>query len=79
MGPIIFGAITLPTQTCNLALTRRDRVVVDFTWYHVKNKTKLTNFGKLTRIEWHNGKYGSNPHGNMEILDVFFEIDQIGR
>ena len=35
---------------------RRDREVVDFTWSRVKNKTKLTNFGKLTRIEGYNGK-----------------------
>ena len=33
---------------------------------------------KLIRIEGYNGKYGSNPQGNKEILDVFFEIDQIG-
>ena len=37
-------------------MTRRDREVVDFTRSRVKNNTKLTNFGKLTRIEWHNGK-----------------------
>ena len=37
-------------------LTRQDHEVVDFTPSHVKNNTELTNFGKLTRIEWHNGK-----------------------
>ena len=37
-------------------LTRRDRKVVNFTRYRVKNYSELTNFRKLTRIEWHNGK-----------------------
>ena len=40
----------------NGCVTRRDREVVDFTRSCVKNNTKLTNFGKLTQIEWHNGK-----------------------
>ena len=37
-------------------LTGRDHEVVDFTRSRVKNNTELTNFGKLTRIELHNGK-----------------------
>ena len=37
-------------------VTRRDHEVVDFTWSRVKNNTELTNFEKLTRIDWHNGK-----------------------
>ena len=44
-------------------VTRRDREVVDFTRYRVKNNSKLTNFKKFTRIEGYNGKYGSNPQG----------------
>ena len=38
------------------SLTRRDREVVDFKRYHVKNYSELTNFGNLTRIEGYNGK-----------------------
>ena len=60
-------------------MTRRDREVVDFTWYRVKNYSKLTNFRKFTRIEGYNGKYGSNPQEIKEFLDVFFEFDQIGQ
>ena len=37
-------------------LTRRDREVVDFTRYHVKNSSKLVNFMKMYRIEGYNGK-----------------------
>ena len=37
-------------------LTRRDHEVIDLTRSLVKNNAELTNFGKLTRIEWHNGK-----------------------
>ena len=37
-------------------LTERDREVIDYTGSRVKNNTELTNFGKLTWIEWHNGK-----------------------
>ena len=58
---------------------RRDREVVDFTRYRVKNNSKLTNFNKFTRIEGYNGKYGSNPQGIKEFLDVIFKLDQIGR
>ena len=60
-------------------MTRRDREVVDFTRYHVKNNSKLTNFNKFTRIEGYNGKYGSNPQGIKEILDIIFKFYQIGR
>ena len=34
---------------------------------------------KFTRIEGYNGKYGSNPQGIKEFLDVIFKFDQIGR
>ena len=60
-------------------LTKRNREVVDFKRYCVKNYSKLTNFRKFTRIEGYNGKYGSNPQGIKEFLDVFFKFDQIGR
>ena len=63
--------------TCTL--TRRNREVVDCKRYRVKNYSKLTNFRKFTRIEGYNGKYGSNPHGIKDFLDVFFKFDQIGR
>ena len=59
-------------------LTRRNREVVDFTRYRVKNYSKLTNFKKFTRIEGYNGKYGSKPQGIKEFLDVIFKFDQIG-
>ena len=64
---------------CMHALKRQDREVVDFMRYRVKNYSELTNFRKLTQIEWHNGKYGSNPQGIKEFLDVILEFDQIGR
>ena len=60
-------------------MTRRDRKVVDFTRYRIKNNSKLTNFKKFTRIEGYNGKYGLNPQGIKEFLDVIFKFDQIGR
>ena len=44
-----------------------------------QNNSKLTNFKKFTRIEGYNGKYGSNPQGIKEFLDVIFKFDQIGR
>ena len=62
-----------------MRLTRRDREVVDFTRYRVKNNSKLTNFKKFTRIEGYNGKYGSNSQGIKEFLDVIFKFDQIGQ
>ena len=37
-------------------LTRRDREVVDFTRYRIKNISKLTNLMKILRIEGYNGK-----------------------
>ena len=60
-------------------LTRRNREVVDFKRYRVNYYSKLTNFRKFTRIEGYNGKYGSNPQGIKDFLDVFFKFDQIGR
>ena len=60
-------------------MRRRNREVVDFTRYRVKNYSKLTNFRKFTRIEGYNGKYGSNPQGIKEFLDVIFKFDQIGQ
>ena len=47
----------------NQYLTRRNREVVNFKRYRVKNNSKLTNFEKFTRIEGYNGKYGSNLQG----------------
>ena len=70
--------LPLSIASCSL-LTRRNREVIDFTRYHVKNNSKLTNLNKFTRIEGYNGKYGSNPQGIKEILDVIFKFDQIGR
>ena len=40
---------------------------------------QLTNFRKFTRIEGYNGKYGSNPQGIKDFIDVFFKFDQIGQ
>ena len=60
-------------------MTRRNREIVDFTRYCIKNYSKLTNFRKLTRIEGYNGKYGSNPQRIKEFLDVIFKFNQIGR
>ena len=60
-------------------VTRRNREVIDFKRYRVKNYSKLTNFRKFTRIEGYNGKYGSNPQGIKEFLDSIFKFDQIGR
>ena len=59
-------------------MTDQDRVVVNCTRSRVKNKSKLTNLVKISRIEGYNGKYGSNPQGNKEISDNLFEFDQIG-
>ena len=59
--------------------TRRNREVLDFTRYRVKNHTELTNFMKMNRIQGYNGKYGSNPQGIKEFLDVIFNFDQIGQ
>ena len=61
------------------SLTRRNREVVDFTWYRVKNNTELTNLMKMNRIQGYNGKYGSNPQGIKQFLDVIFNFDQIGQ
>ena len=51
-------------------LTRRNREVVDFTRYRVKNNTELTNLMKMNRIQGYNGK---------QFLDVIFNFDQIGQ
>ena len=37
-------------------VTRVNREVIDFTWSHVKTKSKLTNLIKISRIEGDNGK-----------------------
>ena len=58
-------------------MTKRNREVVENTQSCVKNKTKLTNLMKITRIEGYNGKYGSNPQGIRKISDDLFEFDQI--
>ena len=34
---------------------------------------------KMNRIQGYNGKYGSNPQGIKQFLDVIFNFDQIGR
>ena len=47
--------------------------------YRVKNYSKLTNFREFTQIEGYNGKYGSNPQGIKEFLDVIFKFDQFGQ
>ena len=60
-------------------LTGRNREVVDFTRYRVKNNTELTNLMKMNRIQGYNGKYGSNPQGIKQFLDAIFNFDQIGR
>ena len=60
-------------------LTRRNREVINFTRYRVKNNTELTNLIKMNRILGYNGKYGSNPQGIKQFLDVIFKFDQIGR
>ena len=61
------------------ALTHQIDVVVNCKPIRGKIKSKLTNLMKITRIEGYNGKYGSNPHGIIEISDDLFEFDQIGQ
>ena len=68
-----------PHSFSSSPLTRRDREVVDFMRYRVKNYSKLTNFRKFTRIEGYNGKYGLNSQGIKEFLDIIFKFDQIGQ
>ena len=60
-------------------LTRRNCEVIDFTRYHVKNNTELTNLMKTNRIQGYNDKYGSNPQGIKEFFEVIFKFDQIER
>ena len=52
-------------------------MVIDFTRYRVKNNIELTNLMKMFRIQGYNDKYGSNPQGIKQFLDVIFEFDQI--
>ena len=33
----------------------------------------------MNRIQGYNGKYGSNPQGIKQFLDIIFKFDQIGR
>ena len=66
-------------ESDGLSLTNRDCEVVNCTQSRVKNNSKLTNLMKISRIEWYNGKYGSNPQGSKEISYDLFEFDQIGR
>ena len=50
--------------------------------FHAVSRQKLFqtyNFSKFTLIEGYNGKYGSNPQGIKEFLDVIFKFDQIGQ
>ena len=60
-------------------MTRRNREVVDFKQYRVKNNTEVTNLMKMYRIQGYNGKYGSNPQGIKQFLDAIFKFDQIGQ
>ena len=57
---IWYASKTLAEAQMNY-MTRRDREVIDFTRYRVKNNTKLTNLMKMNRIQGYNGKYRSNP------------------
>ena len=66
-------------QRSRRRVTRKNREVVDFTRYRVKNNTELTNLMKMNRIQGYNGKYGSNPQGIKQFLDVIFKFDQIGQ
>ena len=53
-----------PFSPCSRGgVTRRNREVVNFKRYHVKNNTELTNLMKMYQIQGYNGKYGSNPQG----------------
>ena len=74
MNDLGYGQILNP----NRSLTNRIDVIVNCTPTCVKIKSKLTNLMKISRIEGYNGKYGSNPHGIMEIFDDLLEFDQIG-
>ena len=65
-------------RNCGL-VTRRDREVINFTRYRIKNNSELTNLMKMYQIQGYNGKYGSNPQGIKQFLDVIFKFDQIGR
>ena len=69
--------ISLLILLCDM--TERDCEVIENTRSRVKIKSKLTNFMKLIRIEGYNGKDGSDPQGNREILDDLFKFDEIGQ
>ena len=58
-------------------VTRRNREVVDFKRYRVKNYTKLTNLMKMYQYQGYNGKYGSNPQGISEFSSDLLEFGQI--
>ena len=59
-------------------MTKKFRVVIEFTQNRVKNNTKLMNFMKLSQIKKYSGEEGSNPRGNKGILRYFLEFNQIG-
>ena len=63
----------------SMLLTRRNREVVNFKRYRVKNNTELANLMKMYRIQGYNGKYGSNPQGILEFSRDLSEFGQIGR
>ena len=52
----LYGLKQSPRAWFGRFLTRRDREVVDFTRYRIKNNTKFTNLMKMLRIEGYNGK-----------------------
>ena len=51
MSHLIYDILDIPWL-----VTRRDREVIDFTWYRVKNNSKLTKLMKMYQIEGYNGK-----------------------
>ena len=59
-------------------MTERIDAVIYCTPIRVKNKAKLTNLMKLSRIEGYNGKWGSNPQQNKVFVRDLLEFDQIG-
>ena len=59
---------------CPPHVTRRNREVVDFKRYRVKNNTELTNLMKMYRIQGYNGKYGSNPQEFRNFQEIFYNL-----
>ena len=53
-GRLYIIDITIARPIC--LVTGRDRKVIDFTRYRIKNNSKLTNLMKMYRIEGYNGK-----------------------